>query len=73
MYSTWGEYSDCSKSCGVGNKTRERNCIGGICSRATTQDLVQSDFCNEINCKLYGIWDFSFMIILLVIPSQSYI
>lgn len=51
VYSSWGSYSQCSKTCGDGEKTRARTCIGGICSRATTQDLIQTDVCKERNCE----------------------
>ena len=53
VYSTWGSYSECSTTCGNGEKTRSRTCIGGICSLATSSDLIQTDICNEGDCKLY--------------------
>ena len=53
VYSTWGSYSECSTTCGNGEKTRSRTCIGGICSLATSSDLIQTDICNEGDCKSY--------------------
>ena len=53
VYSTWGLYSECSKTCGDGEKTRSRTCISGICSLATSSDLIQTDICNKGDCKLY--------------------
>lgn len=53
VYSTWGEYSACSKTCGGGKKSKERICLAGICSHATPQDLVQTEDCNATSCKLY--------------------
>lgn len=53
MYSQWGEYLDCSVSCGEGTRSRERTCIGGICARATPQDLIEISNCNEGSCKFY--------------------
>ena len=53
MYSTWESYSECSTTCGNGEKTKSRTCIGGICSLATSGDLIQTDICNEGDCKFY--------------------
>ena len=50
VYSSWDVYSQCSKTCGDGQRTRERTCIGGICSRATSQDLIETEVCNEGAC-----------------------
>ena len=52
VYSTWGSYSECSTTCGNGEKTRSRSCIGGICSLATSSDLIETDICNKGDCKL---------------------
>ena len=51
VFSSTGEHSECSKSCGDGTKTRARTCIGGICSRATSEDLIETVVCNEGDCK----------------------
>ena len=53
VLSTWGSYSECSTTCGNGEKTKSRTCIGGICSLATSSDLIQTDICNEGDCKSY--------------------
>ena len=50
VYSSWDVYSQCSKTCGDGQRTRERTCIGGICSRATSQDLIETEVCNQGPC-----------------------
>ena len=51
VYSSWNPYSVCSVTCGDGQKTRTRTCVGGICSLATPQDFIQTDTCNERDCK----------------------
>ena len=51
VYSEWSEYSTCSATCGEGTTTRTRTCIGGICSRATEADLLETSVCNERGCK----------------------
>ena len=53
VYSTWESYSQCSKTCGDGEKTRTRTCIGGICSLASSNDMIQTEICNERDCKFY--------------------
>ena len=53
VYSTWDSYSECSKTCGDGEKTKTRTCIGGICSLASSNDLIQTETCNERDCKFY--------------------
>ena len=55
VYSAWGSYSDCSATCGNGEKTKIRTCIGGTCSLATSSDLIQTEICNEGDCKLYKV------------------
>ena len=51
VYSTWESYSECSKTCGDGEKTKTRTCIGGICSLASSNDLIQTEICNERDCQ----------------------
>ena len=53
VYSNWSEYSSCSTTCGSGQKTRHRQCIGGICSRATDADLSETDSCYNQDCKYW--------------------
>ena len=46
--SQWNNWSQCSKSCGDGDKTRERVCQDGSCS----ETLLDSIRCNERGCEL---------------------
>ena len=40
----------CSKTCGEGEYSRTRECVGGICSRATTEDLFEVQTCKIREC-----------------------
>ena len=53
VFSAWGQYSSCSKTCGNGNKVRSRECISGICSLATTTELTETEACYESYCKSF--------------------
>ena len=49
--SSWGDWSTCSKSCGGGEMIRSRSCLTGC--EPSSDDLTQTDTCNEHDCKLY--------------------
>ena len=53
VFSAWGQYSSCSKTCGNGNKVRSRECIGGICSLASKTELTETEACYESDCKSF--------------------
>ena len=50
VYSSWSEYSSCSKTCDGGEQSRTRECVGGTCSLATSDDLIETQSCNELAC-----------------------
>ena len=50
VYSGWSVYSSCSKTCGGGEQSRTRECVGGTCSLATSDDLEQTQTCNLQDC-----------------------
>eukprot|EP00794_Sanderia_malayensis_P015773 gene15773-17365_t len=58
-YETWSEYSECSKSCGNGSRTRFRNCInppptwgGKNCDELGNSEEIT--LCNTHNCPING-------------------
>ena len=54
----WSEWSECSKSCGGGTRTKTRDCVnqrdpdGNPCY----QDLIESEPCNENPCPVWTEW-----------------
>lgn len=45
-FDSWGAWSHCSKTCGSGKRTRNRDCPSNSCSGESTQTKV----CNEQPC-----------------------
>ena len=44
----WSDWNDCSKNCGVGERTRQRICDSG-CSEIEASDLNESEICKQGN------------------------
>ena len=38
----WSEYSSCSKTCGQGEYSRTRECVDRICSKVTSNDMIET-------------------------------
>ena len=56
-YSDWSPWSECSKTCGIGEKTRERSCTnpspangGSTCVDQNLGDASETSSCNEGGC-----------------------
>ena len=56
-YSDWSQWSQCSKSCGVGERTRGRSCTnppptngGSTCIAQNLGDASETSACNEGGC-----------------------
>ena len=56
VYSKWSEYSSCSKTCGQGEHSRTRDCVGGICSKATSNDMIETKSCMDKECTVLSTW-----------------
>ncbi|XP_070563732.1 A disintegrin and metalloproteinase with thrombospondin motifs adt-1-like [Ptychodera flava] len=56
-YDTWGNWSGCSVSCGGGNHTRARSCIGPFYDgKPCNGSSLQQDECNTQHCPINGGW-----------------
>ena len=53
IWSEWGYYSECSKTCGNGVKKRKRNCLYGDNCEGEAE---QSTFCNDELCPYMSGW-----------------
>ncbi|XP_072324712.1 LOW QUALITY PROTEIN: SCO-spondin [Scyliorhinus torazame] len=49
--SVWSMWSTCSRSCGVGQRTRSRNCGGTVNSPSCEEETVQTEECNQEPCS----------------------
>lgn len=55
VWGTWGNYSDCTQTCGGGVKTRSRSCIGGVVGGPGCKESNQEEsICNSNQCP--GKW-----------------
>nr|CAB3266607.1 SCO-spondin [Phallusia mammillata] len=56
-WSLWSEWSPCSSSCGVGVKSRDRQCIDGVAGLSGCPGLKESvEKCNEHACPTWTEW-----------------
>nr|CAB3262588.1 uncharacterized protein LOC100180672 [Phallusia mammillata] len=55
-WSMWSDYGKCSVSCGGGNKTRSRTCVGGQNNDDCGSDNEQTRVCSEEACPFWDNW-----------------
>ena len=48
-FSLWSEWSKCSRTCGLGEKTRRRQCKEN-CDGISSDHLSETIICNNVNC-----------------------
>uniref|UniRef100_UPI00193A61B8 uncharacterized protein LOC120335429 n=1 Tax=Styela clava TaxID=7725 RepID=UPI00193A61B8 len=57
FWSKWSAYGECSQSCGGGEHTRQRTCIGGEIGDAGCQGLnIFTDACSVRPCPIWTDW-----------------
>ncbi|CAH1773844.1 unnamed protein product [Owenia fusiformis] len=57
VYSTWTVWGECSVTCGGGNHSRDRQCIGPFYGGLDCQEpLNQTQDCNTQFCPVDGVW-----------------
>ena len=55
VWGAWGEYNDCSRTCGGGSRMRTRSCVGGEVGATGCEGLsVEESPCNTTPCP--GVW-----------------
>ena len=50
----WSEWSNCSKTCGSGERKRTRNCQQN-CDGVSSYDLLETKTCNDFICQ-FTMW-----------------
>ncbi|OWF34851.1 Hemicentin-1 [Mizuhopecten yessoensis] len=57
-FTEWMDWSECSRTCGGGNRTRERDCEGTMYGGKPCEgEYNQTEGCNPHECPIDGVWE----------------
>ncbi|XP_033738097.1 SCO-spondin-like isoform X2 [Pecten maximus] len=57
-FTEWMEWSECSHTCGGGNRTRDRECVGTMHGGNLCEGQYnQTEGCNSHECPIDGVWE----------------
>ena len=57
VWSNWGQWTNCTQSCGSGKRTRVRKCLHNHSSAPCVGDQLQESTCNEFSCPYWTNWN----------------
>ncbi|XP_069128273.1 SCO-spondin-like isoform X2 [Argopecten irradians] len=57
-FTEWMSWSECSHTCGGGNRTRDRECVGTMYGGKLCEGAYnQTEGCNSNECPIDGVWE----------------
>ena len=54
-FGSWGQWSECTASCGSGTRTREQQCEGSDAAECTGEPGKEEENCNTGGCRKLAI------------------